>query len=253
MRKKTYRGKAIKIPVERVLRLERYDLKHFPAGEGTVDLGHGYTGVVRPPEGDLRRIRVDGPRLRAETSVRIVRKPFGGGRFLCPWLLCPECGRGVKILVLSTEMTWHCITCGNLTWQSHQRSRLRPVTRVKSPKMPSWRYRSLLARGVGSAVPNEERFLWDAMNLQEYEARYFAPHHPGADLVRKFLPERYWAVLNEDLRRQRSKAHRSLAHIRPLSPEEEKQLLQEEMRRRDPGWRPRGLHQRIRTFSSTPK
>jgi hypothetical protein len=239
--RKTYRGEPIKAPVERAQRVHLYDLKHFPAGEGIVDLGHGYRGVVTSLESDLRRIMVEGPNRRADTSVRIVRKPTAGGRFLCPWLLCPACSRGVKSLVLSAEMTWHCMRCGRLTWQSRQKNRPRPVAKVEYPKMPSWRYRNLVSRDVGHTVREGAKEFLDSMTAREYEVLHFGrPLDPSADVVKHALPKRYRALLNEGLRRYRSRARRRPGYICPLSPEEEEQLFTEEMRRLDPSWKRRG-------------
>jgi hypothetical protein len=241
MRRKTYRGEPIKAPVEGALRVHLYDLKHFPAGEGIVDLGHGYRGIVTSLESDLRRIMVEGPDLRADTSVQVVRKPAMAGQFLCPWLLCPVCNMGVKSLILSAELTWHCMKCLRLTWQSHQKSRPRPIAKVEYPKMPSWRYRNLLARDVGYTVREGAKEFLDSMTAREYEVLYFGrPLDPSAGVVKHALPKRYRALLNEGLRRHRSRARGRPAYSCWLSPDEEEQLFTEEMRRLDPSWKRRG-------------
>jgi len=121
------------------------------------------------------------------------------------------------------------------------------VATVEYPKMPSWRYRNLLARYVGHAVREEMKALFNTMTAREYEVLHFGrPLDPSADLVKHALPQSYRVLLDEGLRRQRSRAQRSLAHSRPLSAEEKEQLFWEEMRRLDSDWRPRGRTKRNR-------
>jgi hypothetical protein len=111
--------------VEECLRLTARDIKWLD-GDARVDLGHGYTAMVRRSAYDLAAV-VSGPGLPEaglETNVGLKHRTVNGwakasGRpITATEFECAKCGRAVMNVYMATDGCWRCQKCSGITWES---------------------------------------------------------------------------------------------------------------------------------------
>lgn len=111
--------------VDECLRLRARDIKRLD-GDARVDLGRGYTALVRRSAHDLVAV-VSGPGLAPgglTTNVGLKDRPVNGwakasGRpITATEFECAGCERAVRNVYFATDGRWRCQKCSGLTWAS---------------------------------------------------------------------------------------------------------------------------------------